>query len=454
MQIFTTDYQNINNRFDCDYHKPEYVRLEKKLQDHNAVYLDTILESITNGVDYRKFCEEGQLKYLRVANIRPYKIDFSDTKKIALKKSDIIKNVFGKKDDILLTRKGTYGLSVSLEEDLDALISSEIFLLKLKTNKINSKYLSIFLNSSLGQRQFLRNKVGAIMGSLSQDAVKNTHVIIPSENEQQNIVKELSSAITNKKNKLKQADMILSSIDAYAKQQLDIDYNNTEEVKIYIVKSHILEDNRHDPYYHNPKYDKTINQVTKGKYPVETLEKYITEIRYGASVKNDYSDDGIPLLRILNLSPNKIDLTDVVQLPKNKSKAIGNCYVNKDDLLISRSGTIGVVAVVPQEADGFAFGSFMIKFKLNNEIDNDYVSIWLNSYISQLLIQRERIGAIQGNITIPTIKNFLIPIPPLNTQKTIAKAVSKKYNQVEKLQSDASGLLEEAKKKVEEMILN
>ena len=82
------------------------------------------------------------------------------------------------------------------------------------------------------------------------------------------------------------------------------------------------------------------------------------------------------------------------------------------------------------------------------------MSIWLNSDISKLLVQRERIGAIQGNITIPTIQSFLLPLPPVEKQKEIARKVFEKYQEVEKLKTEASKLLEEAKKKVEAMILN
>jgi len=62
---------------------------------------------------------------------------------------------------------------------------------------------------------------------------------------------------------------------------------------------------------------------------------------------------------------------------------------------------------------GFAFGSFIIKFCLNNEINKEFVSIWLNNKLNKLLTEREKIGAIQGNITIGTIENFDIPVPPL-----------------------------------------
>lgn len=209
--VYTVNSEDLeNNRLDPYYFKPNFISLERILLVNKAVKLGELIKSITNGLDYRKFSEDGTLDYLRVSNIKPHKIDYTEVKKVKLIRSDINKSIFGAKDDILLTRKGTYGISVSLEEDLNAIISSEIFLLKVYAEKVNPQYLSIFLNSSLGQKQFLRNKVGAIMGSLSQEAVKDTIIVVPSEGMQASIVNQVKSQI-RKSNELKQeAELIIT----------------------------------------------------------------------------------------------------------------------------------------------------------------------------------------------------------------------------------------------------
>lgn len=364
------------------------------------------------------------------------------------------------KDDVLFARiepsvfNKKYIYADDLRNNDYAFTSTEFYVVKAKED-IDPKFIFyMFFTAPVFEQ--IKGKTTGSTGRrrLDKGSFEKLLIPFPSKETRAKAVEILDQAHKQRREKLKQADELLSSIDGYVRQQLGIDYTEPEEEKIYTVNAQNLEDNRQDPYYHNPKFATTIKQLKAGKYPIETLGKHISEIRYGASVKNDYVDEGIPLLRILNLKPNHIDLTNVVHLPKTKSKAIGNCYVYKDDLLVSRSGTIGIVAVVPKEADGFAYGSFMIKFRLNDGLDNNYASVWLNSDISKLLVQRERIGAIQGNITIPTIQGFLLPIPPLDKQKEIASGVMEKYGKVESLKDEASKLLEAAKKQVEEMILN
>ena len=100
------------------------------------------------------------------------------------------------------------------------------------------------------------------------------------------------------------------------------------------------------------KRSKTVN-INRKK-----LGDFITDIRYGLSTANDYVDFGIPFLRILNLKNDGIDVGDVVYLSEEQRKEVGKAIVHEGDLLISRSGSVGIVVVVPKEAEGFAFGSF------------------------------------------------------------------------------------------------
>ena len=171
-----------------------------------------------------------------------------------------------------------------------------------------------------------------------------------------------------------------------------------------------------------------------GTYNVCSLGQYIKDISYGASVDNCYTDSGIPFLRIKDLKPNEIYSQEIVFLPIELEKDVLTSRVSIDDVLITRSGTIGVCSVVDEAHDGFAFGSFMIKFSLVNIVPQ-YVSYIINSFIGKVYFERNKIGAIQGNITIPVIKSLQIPIPEIEKQIKIVESIdcirqqAKKYSQ-------------------------
>lgn len=206
--------------------------------------------------------------------------------------------------------------------------------------------------------------------------------------------------------------------------------NTRDYPQIFTIGSdEVVSGGRLDAKYWIPAIRELQKAIQNGKCKSQKLGDFITDIHYGVSTTNEYVDDGIRLLRILNLKDEGLDLNDVVYLPEEKRSIIGRAFVHEGDILISRSGSVGIVVVVPKEADGFAFGSFMIRFALNDKINKQYVAAWLNSKASRKLIEREKIGAIQGNITIETIKNFDIPVLPLLAQKKVAGKIQEAYEQ-------------------------
>lgn len=457
--VFTND---LEGRIDPHYYRPEFLRLISQLSKGKQIKpLNELATKIASGAtplsggnDYTS--KENGIPFIRSG-------DISENEEINYDEILYVKeNVHNKKlqssklksGDVLIAIVGaTIGQVSVYKDNKEANINQAIALVRCN-DEVNPRYVKAFLLSGAGQKQLERIKRPVARANINLEEVGSIKIPLVPIQLQNKIAEIIQNAYLAKEEKLKQANELLNSIDDFVRQQLGIDYQEPEEEKIYTVNSQDIENNRQDPYYHNPKFLMAIKQLKAGKYPIATLGEHITTIHYGASVKNDYVEEGIPLLRILNLKPNNIDLSEVVRLPKSMSKAIGNGYVYENDLLISRSGTIGIVAVVPKEADGFAYGSFMIKFRLNDKLDKNYASVWLNSDVSKLLVQRERIGAIQGNITIPTIQSFLIPAPPIDKQKAIADGVMEKYSNVENLKKEASKLLEDAKRKVEETILN
>lgn len=218
--------------------------------------------------------------------------------------------------------------------------------------------------------------------------------------------------------------------------------NGSASLEIFTTWSDdVLSGGRLDAKYWLPAIRELQKAIQNGKYKSQKLGDFITDIRYGLSTANDYVDFGIPFLRILNLKNDGIDVSDVVYLSEDQKDEIGKAVVHEGDLLISRSGSVGIVVVVPKEAENFAFGSFMIKFCLNEKINKQFIAAWLNSEASRKLIEREKIGAIQGNITIETIKNFDIPIPPLSVQNEVVKKIQEAYAQKKKKEAEVLKIL-------------
>jgi len=200
-----------NNRWNVGYWKPEYLLFDESVRKgkYSIVQFGELIEKIVNGIDCRLFTEKGT-KYLRVGNIKKFEIDETGIKQVSMSLDDVKKDVNLEKGDILLTRKGTFGIATSIEENMESLISSEIFKIKLKqSKKINPFYIVTVLNSSIGKKQFSRNSVGSIMGSLSQRAVKLVSIPFPPKSTQNKIASEVRKRLQRAKQLKENAEKTL-----------------------------------------------------------------------------------------------------------------------------------------------------------------------------------------------------------------------------------------------------
>lgn len=206
---FVIDASLIEGRIDPYYYQPIFTEFNDSLQNskYNIKPLSRFIKAITNGFDYRRFTDSGT-PYLKVSNIKPFDIDRSDIDYVGVRSDEINKPIQLKRGNILLTRKGTFGVALAIDEDYDDIICSEIFNIE-PLNEINPEYLAAVLNSSIGQVQFDRVKIGAIMGSLSQEAVKSISIPAPPLSKQGEITEEVRKILRDSERLRQDAESII-----------------------------------------------------------------------------------------------------------------------------------------------------------------------------------------------------------------------------------------------------
>jgi len=462
MECFVIYANDIKGRLDPLYYTSQFVELNKILNKgkYKLVKLGSLLKELYRyptfyNIEFKKtgiicikttnITKEGILKPF---NSEEYDfIDFAVNSRFP-------RTILEENDLVMTVRGATIGKIAIITNDFSgANINPNLIRISLKKEEINPYYFWIYFNSNIGKKLFIKQVANTAKQTITVPQIKDLLIPLPPISIQNRIIQFMDSIYSKKKLKEFEARRLLDSLDDYVLDTLGIKIPELKDRMAFVVNSNEIQNNRIGAYYYQPKFEEIEKAITKGYFEVQELNKFITRIYYGASVKNQYIEKGIPFLRIQNLKPRRIDLSNVVKLPETMKKELGNAFVREGDFLISRSGTVGVVSVVPKEADGYAFGSFMIKFCLNNKINADYISIWLNSKVAKMFTEREKIGAIQGNITIETIKNFKIPLPPIDIQNKIAEEVKSRMHKAEQLQKEAKEELEEAKLEVERMIL-
>lgn len=186
------------NRFDAEYFQPKYLNVLKavKKSGFRVEQLSRLIYPIKNGFDYRGYSEDGH-PYIRVGDIKKDVVDWENAARVNISPDEMTKDVRLKADDVLFTRKGTYGhAGVVTAESKDAIISSEIMLLRLrKDSGVLPRYLSLLLNSDLGYYQVDRESHGAQNYSITQEALGRLKIIIPPEKIQHKIVIKVEESL-------------------------------------------------------------------------------------------------------------------------------------------------------------------------------------------------------------------------------------------------------------------
>jgi len=186
-RIFTAQRRELAGwRFDPYYFNIQFHALEQAIEtgSYNTVSLSRLFLSINNGIDCRDFVEDG-VSYVKVADIRAFEISPDKAQKVP--ECSVPERGIVRKGDLLLTRKGSFGIAALVEHIDNFAISSEVFRIELDNIKVSGEYLVTLLNSKLCQSQFDREKIGAIMGSLTQAALSRIHIPLPPLEKQKNI---------------------------------------------------------------------------------------------------------------------------------------------------------------------------------------------------------------------------------------------------------------------------
>jgi type I restriction enzyme S subunit len=454
---FVIGQKTIEGRLDVDYYKPEYREVVGVLKN-SPFELKRLGNIVSLSSERWKRPKSGTFRYIEINDVDIFSGKIAQAKELNVKDAPSRAQMMLRKDDIIVSTTRPYrGAIAPVTKEYDGAVCSTGFAVirKLKI-KINRKYLLHFLRSVLGLKQMEQRMTGGNYPAIGADELLKIWVAVPPIPVQSEIVEIIDTALKEKRKMEKDAQNLLGSIDDYLRQELGIRIPRVEQKTplVYEIGAKSVMKERWDTEYWKPEYRGAEKAIHAGKYKIEKLGQFIKEISYGASVKSVYSEHGVPLLRIVNLKPNEMDLRDIVRLPDEAKKQIGNSYVEEGDFLISRSGTIGIVAIVPKEADGFAFGSYMIRFKVgDNKIDEFYLSVILTSIIGRVQTQRNKIGAIQTNITIPSIKNLRIPVPPKAIQLEIANEVKAKIEKAKELEKTGKQKVQDAKEKIERIIL-
>ncbi len=155
----------------------------------------------------------------------------------------------------------------------------------------------------------------------------------------------------------------------------------------------------------------------------------VLDVRDGTHDTPKYINEGIPLITSKNLKDGEIDFENVSYISReDHENIIKRSYVENGDILYGMIGTIGSPVIVNTEREFSIKNVALFKFKERN-ISNCYIATLMKDDLLTGKLLVEKRGGTQKFVSLDILRNFRIPMPPLELQQKFAKLVQK----VEKL---------------------
>ena len=154
----------------------------------------------------------------------------------------------------------------------------------------------------------------------------------------------------------------------------------------------------------------------------------ICNILNGYAFKSkEYLEDGIRVIRITNVQKGNIEDNDPKYYDISKIKELKNYILKENDLLISLTGNVGRVGLLPKKLlpAGLNQRVGCLRIKDEKNVSIEYLYQYFNSYNFERDCINNSKGIAQKNLSTEWLKNYKVSIPNLNEQNRIVNELKK-----------------------------
>ncbi len=267
------------------------------------------------------------------------------------------------------------------------------------------RYLKYLLDNNMFAEEFYRNGHGIVadLWTTKYDEMRKIMLPIPSKDEQIKIANYLDKKVALIDETIANNRKEIELLEEYKKSSINNELDNENWRKVRIKNTSYL----------------------KGR------------IGWQGLTTSDYRDEGAYLITGTDFENGTINWDKCVHISEERYEEDRNIHIKDGDLLITKDGTIGKLAIIDKLLDKTTLNSGVMLIRSNNDsicYDNNYLYYVLKSDIFWDWYESNQ----KGNSTIRHLYqeqfyNFKYPLPELNIQRKIAKNLDKKTSNINKV---------------------
>ncbi len=428
-------------RLDSEFFHPKILKKKKTIRSKAHSTLRKMGATIIHPSEVKREYEETGIQILLAQNIRDNFMDFSVKVFMSKKLKKQLKKNKLEHGDIALTRSGAnygqcapyLGLPLEIFACADDLVIRDL--------KIPGTYLSTYLNTSFGKNLIESCKYGGSQPHISPQTLYDIPIYTPSDN----LISKIDSKIKNLFELRKKSEAIYHQAQTLLLSELGLANWQPKHRLAFVRKySDTQQAWRMDAEYFQPKYDDIINAIKSYSGGWDTLGSLVKIKKCIEVGSKEYLDEGIPFVRVSNLSPFGI----------TKEKYISEAlYVNiqkhqpkQGEILFSKDATPGIAYYLREQPKKMIPSGGILRLKSKTDkINNEYLTLVLNSTLTKEQVNRDVGGSVILHWRPDQVQGTVIPILSPKKQAQIQQKITESFN----LRKKSRHLLECAKRAVE-----
>lgn len=456
-KIFIVKKSEIEGRLEPNFYRPSIATLEKKIRSLSSKRLRSYAQSFAGGAtpskrEYEKYYSESEtgIPFLRVQNLQTNG-ELSLNECIYINEethNGLLKRSQVSEGDLLVKITGVGRMAIASVAPKDFVGNTNQHMVVIKTgNSAVSKYLAHYLNLDIIDKIASRHSTGGTRPALDYHSLKNIPII---EGLDFSII---DNAIKAKKAKESEAQQLLDSIDGYLLKELGITIPNLKTDignRMFIVQRSDLK-GRYTPCLYKDSI--SLYSTIYENIPLSHLA-YINPNTRISSLNNEMPISFVPMESVNEIYAEINDKNNCIVAGSK-----GFTRFQEGDLLwakITPCMENGKSAVAKDLINGYGCGS--TEFHVIRPKNNDLLIEYIHSLLHMRIVRQTAKlyfggSAGQQRVASDFLESFNVPLPSKTKQQDIVNYITNIRTRAKALQAEGKAILEDAKRKVEQMII-
>jgi type I restriction enzyme S subunit len=395
-------------------------------------------------------------KFLRITDIQDEQVNWDDVPYCKIKKEDRSRYLLQKGDFVFARTGATVGKSFLIKGDIPESIYAS-YLIRLRFfNEILDQYIGYYFRSPYYWKQITKKQVGTGQPNVNGTLLGLIVLPLPPLPEQHRIVAKIEELFSELDRGVQALQTAKAQLKTYRQAVLKHAFEGklTEEWR---------KKNGHDVGNRNNEivgddsvgngHARSLRNILPEGWDSVSIDQFLVNNKKGMATgpfgtalkKSEHQTSGVPVLGIENIGEGIFQMPNKIFVSISKAKELKAFTVIENDIIISRSGTVGEICAVPAKMENSLISTNIIRVRLNCNVilPKYFVYMFQGGDVRKQVFDLCK-GSSRAFLNQTILKTLSFPYCPLPEQSAIVAEIESRLSVCDKLEATIEQSLAQA----------